>query len=115
LPVYRLTVRAGSRVTHERFDDLEAAIAAVERHAKEIQAAGPLPERKLVRTFDSAKQVAGRVELSTGGMLRRGRTTGVDVMGDGAFVVFEGGVRREQLELGDESPWAVVRRAFAEG
>jgi hypothetical protein len=65
-----------------------------------------------VRNFESAQQVAGRVELSTGGMLRRGRTAGVDVMGDGTFVVFEGGVRREQIDLGDDSPWAVVRRAL---
>ena len=67
----------------------------------------------MLRAFEPGRQVAGRVELSTGGVLRRGRTAGVDVMGDGTFVVFEGGVRREPLELGDESPWAVVRRALA--
>jgi hypothetical protein len=102
-------------VTHERYDDLDEAIEAVERHAKEIRTAGPLPERKALRTFEPAKQVAGRVELSTGGLLRRGRTAGVDIMGDGAFVAFEGGMRREHIELGDDSPWVVVRRALLAG
>ena len=111
---YRLTVRAGPRVRHERFDDLDDAVAALERGAKDVRAAGPLPERKVLRTFEPAKQVAGRLELSTGGMLRRGRTAGVDVMGDGTFVVFEGGMRREPIELGEDSPWEVVRRALAE-
>ena len=86
---------------------------ALERHAKEVRAAGPLPSRTMLRTFESSQQVAGRIELSTGGLLRRGRTAGVDVMGDGAFVAFQGGLRREPLELGDESPWEIVRRALA--
>lgn len=66
----------------------------------------------MLRTFEPAQQVAGRVELATGGVLKRGRTAGVDVMGDGAFVPFTGGMRREQLKMGDDSPWTVVRRAL---
>jgi hypothetical protein len=106
---YKLTVRAGPRVSREDFDDLDDAIAALERHAKEIRAQGPLPERKMIRTFESADLVAGRVEISTGGLLRRGTEAGVDVMGDGRFVAFRGGLRREEIDLGDGSPWAAVR------
>ncbi len=56
--------------------------------------------------------MAGRVEISTGGFLRRGDDAGVDVMGDGALVPFRGGMQREPLELGDEGPWETVRRAL---
>jgi hypothetical protein len=45
-------------------------------------------------------------------MLRR-RTAGVDVMGDGRFVAFRGGMRREELDPGDGYPWAPVRDALA--
>ena len=101
-----------TRETHETLDE---AIEALERRAKDIRAAGPLPERKMLRTFEAAQQVAGRVEISTGGLLRRGRTAGVDVMGDGTFVAFEGGVRREPIDLGNDSPWTIVRRAINDG
>ncbi|MET0823860.1 MAG: hypothetical protein ABWY79_05835, partial [Solirubrobacterales bacterium] len=57
--------------------------------------------------------VAGRVEISTGGPLRGGATAGVDVMGDGRYVPFAGGIGREQLDPGERSPFAVVRRALA--
>ncbi len=105
-------MRAGPRVAHERFDDLDEAIEALERRAKDVRSAGPLPPRKMIRSFEPSQQVAGRLELSTGGLLRRGRTAGVDVMGDGTFVVFEGGMRREEVELGDGSPWAAVKRVL---
>ena len=98
-----------TRETHETLDD---AVAALERHAKDIRAGGPLPERKMLRTFEAGRQVAGRIEISTGGFFRGGKDAGVDVMGDGTFVAFEGGMRREHIDLGDDSPWTVVRRAL---
>ena len=107
-------IRHGSRVKRESFDNLDDAIEGMERRSKEIQSEGPLTAVKTLRDYEPGQRVHARLELSTGGVLR-GREAGLDVMGDGAFVVFEGGVRREQLELGGESPWAVVRRAFAEG
>jgi hypothetical protein len=113
LSAYKLTVRQGPRVVREKFDDLEAAMAALERHAQEIRSAGPLTPRKMLREFEPEVQVAGRVEISTGGLLRRGRDAGVDVMGDGTFIAFSGGVRRSELDLGDHGPFEAVRRAFA--
>lgn len=55
------------------------------------------------------------MEISTGGLFRRGVTAGVDVMGDGTFVAFTGGMRREQLDLRNDSPWDVVRRELERG
>jgi hypothetical protein len=111
--IYRLTVRQGPRVAREKFEDLDAAVAALERHAKDIRSAGPLKERKMLREFEPDVQVAGRVEISTGGVFRRGEDAGVDVMGDGTFVAFRGGIRRTELDPGSRGPFDAVRRALA--
>jgi hypothetical protein len=110
---YKLTVRQGPRVAREKFEDLDAAIEALERHAKDIRSAGPLRTRKMLREFEPEVQVAGRVEISTGGLLRRGDDAGVDVMGDGTFVAFSGGMRRTELDPGDRGPFEAVRRALS--
>jgi hypothetical protein len=107
---YRLTIRHGSRFEREAFDELEAALAAAERRAEEIAAQGPLADISAVRSFEAADRVAARIEISRGGPLR-GRSAGVDVMGDGALVAFGGGIRREALQPGaDESPFDAIRR-----
>jgi len=113
LSAYKLTVRQGPRVVREKFDDLDAAVAALERYAKDIRSASPLPARKMLRDFEPETQVAGRVEISTGGLLRRGEDAGVDVMGDGTFVAFSGGMRRTELDPGAHGPFEAVRRALA--
>ncbi len=87
---YRLTVRQGPRVSREKFELLDQAIEALERRAKEIRSTGPLQPRKMLREFEPTDQVAGRLEISTGGLLQRGHGAGVDVMGDGSFVAFAG-------------------------
>ena len=44
----------------------------------------------------------------------RGRDAGVDVMGDGAFVPFIGGMRRTELEQDDgKDPFEAVSEALA--
>ena len=113
MATYKLTVRSGPRVDRESFEDLDAAIAALEEKAKEIRSQGPLPERNVVRQFEPADQVAGRVELSTGRFLRRGIDAGVDVMGDGRYVAFRGGIGREAIDHGEGSPFKAVRRIFS--
>jgi hypothetical protein len=77
-----------------------------------VRREGPLPSRSLVREFSPQDLVAARLEISTGGLLR-GRTAGVDVMGDGSFVAFRGGMRREELDPDEGYPWATVRDALA--
>lgn len=104
-------MRQGSRVDRVAFDDLREAMAELERRALEIRAAGPLDSRKMLREFEPADQVAGRIEISSGGLFRRGDDAGIDVMGDGSFVPFRGGLRRNELDPGRD-PIEAVRKAL---
>jgi len=103
---YTLTVRHGPRVARERFETLDEAIGALRRSAEEIRGEGPLDPVKAFREYGPGQRVAGRVELSAGGWLR-GRDAGVDVMGDGSFVPFAGGVRKRTLD--QAAPFDAVR------
>lgn len=109
---YRLTARRGATVDRSRFDDLEAALAALRAGVEEALAEGPLPAVKALRDFEPAQRVAARFEVSTGGWLR-GEAAGIDVMGDGEQIAFAGGVRRRPLEPEPgEEPAEAVRRAL---
>lgn len=109
---YKLTVRKGPHVAREKFEDLDEAVAAMERRAKDIRSQGPLQPRKMFREYEPGTQVAGRVEISTGGFLRSGESAGVDVMGDGTLVAFRGGVQREELDPGKNGPFEAVHKAL---
>ncbi len=109
---YRLTVRQGPNVAKEKFEDLGEAIAVMERRVKDIRSEGPLVAQKMLREFEPEIQVAGRVEISTGGFLRSGVSAGIDVMGDGTLVAYRGGVQREELNPGQKGPFEAVRKAL---
>jgi hypothetical protein len=110
---YRLTVRNGPRVAHEKYDELATALAAMERRTAEIRREGPLDEIKAFRTHQPGQRVHARLELSTGGPFR-GREAGVDVMGDGGLVPYVGVVRKRRLEpQRDQSAFDVIREALA--
>ena len=109
---FRLTVRRGPHVGKEKFEDLDEAIAVMERRVKDIRSEGPLQARKMFREYDPGTQVAGRVEISTGGLLRTGDSAGIDVMGDGTLVAYRGGVHREELNPGQKGPFEAVRKAL---
>ena len=100
-------------MTREKFESLDEAIAALERSAKDIREQGPLEARKVFRDYEPAVQVAGRVEISTGGLLRGGRDAGIDVMGDGTLVPYSGGLRRNELDPGQDGPFEAVRIALS--
>jgi hypothetical protein len=101
-------------VRRERFDDLDEALAAMRSAAEEVGDEGPLRPVKVFREYQPGDRVAARLEISTGGMLRRGRDAGLDVMGDGRLVPYAGATRRRTLELEpDESPFDAVRRELA--
>jgi hypothetical protein len=107
-----LTVRNGPEVSHERFEDLGEAVAAMRRRALEIRAEGGLPHASMLRDFDPGDQVKARLQLSGGRLLRRA-IAGVDLRGDGTFVPFRGGVVREELDPTDyETPFDVVRETL---
>jgi hypothetical protein len=113
VPGYRLTVRHGSRVERESFDDLAEAIAGMEQAVEEVRAVGPLDRVKMLRDFEPGERVAARLELSTGGWLR-GREAGVDVMGDGRLVAYAGGMGRRELDAtSDQAAFEAVRRELA--
>jgi hypothetical protein len=110
---WKLVIRHGSQVKYERFEDLDAAIVAMESKTREIRREGPLDEVKAIRDYEPGQLVQARLELSSGGFLR-GREAGLDVMGDGALVPYVGVVRRRRLEPErGESPFDAVRAALA--
>jgi hypothetical protein len=114
LASYRLTIRHGPRVERESFEDLDAAVDAMERHSREIRGEGPLEEVGALRDFEPGQQVHARLELSTGGLFR-GREVGIDVMGDGALVPYVGVVRKRRLEPSrDRSAFDALREALTE-
>ena len=109
---YRLTIRHGSSVQRESFESLDDAIAAMERRSREIRTEGPLEEVSALRDFQPGQQVHARLELSTGGVLRR-REAGIDVMGDGGLVPYVGVVRKRRLEPRDGgTPFDAVSEAL---
>lgn len=110
---FKLTVRRGAKVSRQGFDDLGAAVGALETEARSAATADRLGSVSLLRTFEGGDRVAARIEISTGGWLR-GSAAGVDVMGDGAIVAYRGGVTRAPLEpRGNESAFDAVRRQLS--
>ncbi|MEX0972871.1 MAG: hypothetical protein WDZ46_06400 [Solirubrobacterales bacterium] len=109
---WKLTLRNGSDVSHESFRELEEAVAAMRERAMAIRAEGPVEGVSMLRDFAPGDQVKARLQLSGGGWLRK-QVAGVDVRGDGAFVPFRGGVRREELDPTEyDSPFDLVRETL---
>jgi hypothetical protein len=99
-------------VNRESFNRLDEAIDAMQARAEAVRGEGPLESVTMLRDFDPDVRVAARLELSTGGWLR-GRDVGVDVMGDGSLIPYQGGIRRRQLEaLPGEAAFEAVRRTL---
>jgi hypothetical protein len=112
MPSWKLTVRHGSDVDHERFDDLGEAVAAMRERALAIRSEGPLGPVQSLRDFAPGDQVHARLELSSGRLLKKS-AAGVDVRGDGTFVPFKGGVKREELDpTHHDTPFDLVRETL---
>lgn len=109
---WKLTVRHGSDVGHESFEDLDEAVAAMRERALAIRAEGPVKGVSALRDFGPEQQVHARLQLS-GGRWPRKAVAGVDVRGDGTFMPFRGGVRREELDpTRHETPFDAVRETL---
>jgi hypothetical protein len=112
---WRLTVRSGSRVDKDRFDELDPAIDALERRGREL--AETAPREKIdakIREFEPVQQVVARLEVSGPQTLLPRAHAGVDVRGDGSTEAFVGRVRRAVIEQRpDEDSYAALRRALA--
>ena len=110
---YTVTRRVRGKVTHERFDDLHAALDALERggHALQGKADAESVGGSLMRRFEPHEQVTARLELSGPGRLR----AGVDVRGDGSAVPFTGRLLRKPVERRKrESAYDALRRVLGE-
>jgi hypothetical protein len=112
MAAWKLTVRHGSDVSHESFDDLGEAVAEMRRRALAIRSEGPVREVSALRDFAPADQVHARLQLAGRGLLRK-PVAGVDVRGDGTFVSYRGGVRREELDsTHHDTPFDLVRETL---
>jgi hypothetical protein len=107
---YRVLVRDGPRVRRDRFDDLAAALDAIERRGRELaESVDRKPVKSLLgRDYEPVQQVRARLELRGPGV-----RAGVDVRGDGSAEAFTGRVRRALVEQrGGESAYDALRRAI---
>ena len=116
MPRWKLTVRSGSDVSHQGFDDLAEAVASMREQALAIRAGGPVKTASMLREFKPADQVQARLQLQGRGLLRK-PVAGIDVRGDGTFVPYRGAVGREELDPSrHETPFDLVRETLeAEG
>jgi hypothetical protein len=109
---WKLSIRDGADVSHESFDDLDDAVAAMRERALKIRAEGPAEPVSTLRDFAPADLVRARLQLSGRGWLRK-PVAGVDVRGDGTLMPFRGSVRREELDpSGHETPFDLVRETL---
>jgi hypothetical protein len=109
---WKLTIRHGSNVSHERFDDLGDAVAAMRERALAIRAEGPAETVSALRDFGPKQQVHARLQLAGKGLLHK-PVAGIDVRGDGTFMPYRGGVTREELDpTGHETPFDLVRETL---
>jgi hypothetical protein len=110
---WKLTVRHGSDISHEEFDDLGEAIAEMRRRALAIRAEGPVRAVSSLRDYGPGDQVHARLQLSGKGLLRK-PTAGIDVRGDGTFVPYSGAIRREELDPTDyDTPFDAIGETLA--
>ena len=78
-----------------------------------IRSEGPVGPVAGFRDYEPRDQVHARLQLSGGGLLRK-QVAGVDVRGNGEFVPYRGGVRREELDpSGHDTPFDTVRETLA--
>jgi len=108
---WSLTVRAGSKVEHERHDSLEQAVDALAARLRALAPAAPREElRFFSRRIEPIQQVAARLELAG----PRGQRGGVDLRGDGSSEAFSGRLRRRVIERKKgESAADALRRTLA--
>ena len=109
---WKLTVRAGSEVSHQKFDELDAAVATMRERAMEIRAQAAPKTASMLRTFKPEQQVRARLQIAGRGLFGK-PVAGVDVRGDGTFVPYRGGMSREELDPSrHKTPFDAVRETL---
>jgi hypothetical protein len=89
-------VRRGSKVSREKFQTLDDALAETRSRVEEIRREDRLPTVSMLREFTPDQRVAARIEVSGAGLIRSPEG-GIDVMGDGALVAYTGAIRKEPI------------------
>jgi hypothetical protein len=109
---FRLTLRHGAEVDHERLETLEEALAVLEERLRGLSGETRRePVSFLGREFEPVAQVAARGELAGPGRLR----AGVDVRGDGSAEAWTGRWRRRLVATRPgESAYAALRRTLTQ-
>jgi len=113
---WKLTVRAGPRVSRSTFPDMGDALDELEARARELIRTAPdkVVDARFKR-FDPVEQVVARLELAGPERFVPNVRAGVDVRGDGSVEAYRGRVKREVIpEHGSESPFTALRRTLAE-
>ena len=103
---YRVTVRRGPKVDHERAGSLEEAIEVAKRYVRGSRRREPVAG--IGRRYEAEDQVAVRIELKGPG----GRG-GIDVRGDGGVIAWTGRVFRK--ELPGEDPYESLAQRLSVG
>jgi len=109
---YTVIARRGPRVERLRFDELGAALEAIEAagHTAEEGAHAEPAGGGIMRKIEPVQQVVARLELRGPGRLR----AGVDVRGDGSSESYTGRVRRRLIEQrGGKSAYDALRRELS--
>ncbi len=111
---WTLTVRSGPKVNRERFDDLGAALDALESHGRALEKTASRDAVDVkVRTFDPIQQVSARIELAGPERFAPKVRAGVDIRGDGSTEAYLGRVRRQLVDQRrSESAYKALRRAL---
>src|SRR3954470_23630315 len=107
---YRLTTRVRGKVEHERFDNVDAAFAALERSGHRLQGRADADSvgGSMMRRYEPEQQVTARLEVSG-----RGVHGGVDIRGDGTAVPFSGRFLRREIEREQgENAYDALRRSL---
>ncbi len=111
---YRVKIRNGPKVEKERYDDLDAALGAIEARGDELarDSRTDAVGGQLMRRIEPVQQVTARIQLAGPGGLR----AGVDVRGDGSAEAWTGWLRRQVLEQrAGESPYDALGRVARTG
>jgi hypothetical protein len=94
---WKLTVREGSNVQRQKFDDLDSALEAARARIEDITGLPELGTVKAIRDYEPAKLIKARLEVSGKGLFSP-PTAGVDVHGDNSLLGYAGAVSRKPLE-----------------
>ncbi len=96
---WTLKIRIGSQFERSRFEELDAAIDALEERLDELaQSTRREDFHFFSRTIEAARQVAVRGEIAGPGRIVPAVQGGIDLRGDGSMEAFTGHARRRLVE-----------------